>query len=158
MSPAQSLARIREQTAKMRAIVASRDLTASVPQSAWTVSEHLDHTIKVASSTIQVLLKPELPTLPYKMNLMGRLVLLCGWIPRGRGKAPEKLTGAHATREDLDARLTQLDAIVDRASAEPPRSDAPVLRHPAFGGLSWEQSLAFVAIHTHHHLKIIRAA
>lgn len=154
-SPSKSLERIREQSARMRAILASRDLTSSIPKSTWCVAEQLDHTIKVASSTIQVLLKPNNPTLPYKMNLMGRMVLLFGWIPRGRAKAPAKLTGTLATREQLEAQLAELDAVIDRALAEPPRDAAPILRHPAFGGLSYAESLAFVAIHTNHHLKII---
>ena len=157
-SPSKSLERIREQSARMRAILASRDLSASVPKSAWCVAEQLDHTIKVASSTIQVVLKPNNPTLPYKMNIMGRLVLLFGWIPRGRGKAPEKLNGTRATRAQLEAQLAELDTVIDRALAEPPRDDAPILRHPAFGGLSYAESLAFVAVHTNHHLKIIGAS
>ncbi len=157
-SPSKSLSRIREQSTRIRAILASRDLTTSVPKSAWCLSEHLDHTIKVASSTIQVLLKPVLPTLPYGINVMGRLVLFFRWIPRGRGRAPEKLTGIPATREDLDTRLAELDTLIDRAqeSANAGRDNAPVLRHPLFGGLPFAQALDFIVIHTNHHLKIIR--
>lgn len=157
-SPSKSLSRIREQSQRMRAILASRNLSDPVPKSAWSVSEHLDHTMKVATSTIQVLLKPVLPTLPYGVNLIGRLVLFFRWIPRGRGKAPEKLTGIPATREDLEARIAELEALLDRAqeSANGGRDNAPVLRHPLFGGLPFAQALDFIVIHTNHHLKIIR--
>jgi hypothetical protein len=154
-SPSKSLERIREQSARMRAILASRDPTTSIPKSAWCVAEQLDHTIKVASSTMQVVLKRNNPTLPYKITTIGRLVLLCGWIPRGRGRAPDKLTGTLASREQLEAQLAQLDTVIDRAFAEPPRDAAPILRHPAFGGLSYAESLAFIVVHTNHHLKII---
>jgi hypothetical protein len=154
-SPSKSLSRIREQSARMRAIVASRELSAAIPRSAWCVAEHLDHTIKVASSTIQVLLKPTLPALPYGINFMGRMVLTSGWIPRGRGNAPEKLRGMPATKDELIARLTELDVILERTAATSDRDATPVLRHPLFGGLSFSQSLEFLVIHTNHHLKII---
>jgi hypothetical protein len=153
--PSKSIPRIREQSARMRAMLDSRDLKATVPKSAWCVAEQLDHTIKVASWSIQVLLKPELPTLPYGINTLGRLVMLFGWIPRGLGKAPVKLVGTPATREQLETQLAELDSVLDRAAAEPPRGNEPVLRHPVFGGLSFAQALEFVVIHTRHHLKII---
>jgi hypothetical protein len=87
--------------------------------------------------------------------MIGRLVLLTGWIPRGRGKAPEKLRGAVCSAEDLKARLVELDELIDRIAAEPPRNGDPVVRHPFFGGLSFRQALRFLAIHTDHHLKIV---
>jgi DinB family protein len=156
-SPAKSLARIRAQSERIRALLASRDLRAPVPRSAWSVGEQLDHTIKVASSSIQVLLKPVLPTLPRGINFTGRMVLLSGWIPRGVGKAPEKLTGIHTTADELHARLAELDTLIDRAlaSATAGRDGSPVLRHPMFGGLSFAQAIEFVVIHTDHHLKIV---
>ncbi len=156
-SASKSLARIREQSARIRAILGTRELTAPVTQSAWCVAEHLDHTLKVTTSTLQVLLKSELPPLPKGINLVGRMVLLFGWIPRGRGKAPEKLVGTTATSDELKTRLSELDDVIARVGAEPPRDATPVLRHPMFGGLTFAQSLRFVAIHTAHHLKIIGA-
>jgi hypothetical protein len=150
-----SLSRIREQSARIRAALLTRDIAQPVERSAWCVAEHLDHTIKVTSSTMRVLLKPELPRLPNGINMIGRLVLLTGWIPRGRGKAPEKLRGAVCSAEDLKARLVELDELIDRIAAEPPRNGDPVVRHPFFGGLSFRQALRFLAIHTDHHLKIV---
>jgi len=156
-SPPKSLARIREQTERIRGILSTRDMAAPVERSAWCVAEHLDHTIKVASATIQVLLKPFNPTLPRGIKVMGRLVLTFGWMPRGWGKAPEKLTGTPATADALNARLTELDALTDRALVATTRDKVPILRHPLFGGLTFSESLAFIVIHTNHHLKIIGA-
>jgi hypothetical protein len=154
-SPPKSLARIREQTERIRGILATRDIAAPVPRSAWCVAEHLDHTIKVASATIQVLLKPSNPTLSHGINIPGRLVLIFGWIPRGRGRAPEKLTGTPETADALRARLAELDALTERALAATTPDGIPILRHPMFGGLTFSESLAFIVIHTNHHLKII---
>ena len=157
MPAAGTLSRIREQSARIRAILGSREISARVPRSAWCVAEHLDHTLKVTNGTLQVLLKTELPPLSKGINFVGRMVLLTGWIPRGRGNAPEKLRGTPATAAELETQLAQLDELLDRIAAEPPRSTTPVLRHPLFGGLSFAQSLSFLAIHTNHHLKIIGA-
>jgi hypothetical protein len=155
MSPSKSLSRIREQSARMRAILASREGSSSVPQSAWCVAEHLDHTLKVTTTTLQILLKPELPVLPRGINLIGRMVLLTGWIPRGRGRSPEKLRGAQVPADQLEAQLALLDELIERIASEPPRNASPVFRHPFFGGLTFAESLSFLTIHTEHHLKII---
>lgn len=141
----------------MRALLDSREVSMRVPQSAWCVAEHLDHTLKVTNSTLRILLKPELPVLPKGINFIGRMVLLTGWIPRGRGRSPEKLRGAPATMHQLQALLDQLDELIERIAAEPPRKASAVFRHPFFGGLTYAQSLRFLAIHTEHHLRIIGA-
>jgi hypothetical protein len=156
-SPTKSLARIRAQSQRIRDLLATRDLSAAISRSAWSIGEQLDHSLKVASASIFVLLKPDLPTLSRGINLAGRMVLLTGWIPRGRGKSPEKLLGTPATSEELTTRLAELDTLIDRAtaSATAGRDAAPIFRHPLFGGLSFAQTLDFIAIHTHHHLKIV---
>ena len=158
MPASKSLSRIREQSARIRAILRAREVNASVPRSSWCVAEHLDHTLKVTNMTLQILLKDELPALPRGINLIGRMVLLTGWIPRGRGRSPEKLRGAPVPPDQLEAQLALLDELIDRIAAEPQRSASPVFRHPFFGGLTFAQSLAFLAIHTDHHLKIIGAS
>jgi hypothetical protein len=158
MSPAKSLLRIRDQAARMRAIVKAREVQAPVPRSSWCVAAHLDHTLKVTNSTLQILLKPELPVLPKGINLIGRLVLITGWIPRGRGRSPERLRGAQVPAEELEAQLALLDELIVRVAAEPSRNASPVFRHPFFGGLTFAESLTFLTVHTDHHLKIIGAS
>lgn len=127
-----------------------------VPRSAWCAAEHFDHTIKVAHSILTLLAKPGIAAAPTGINLIGRVVLAVGWIPRGRGKSPERLRGAAVTMAELEANLAGLEAVIETVAG---RTDAPshipIVRHPLFGGLTHNQALRFVAIHTDHHLKIV---
>lgn len=154
-----SVARIRGQAAQMRRIFAEAEgdlASRPVPRSAWCAAEHFDHTIKVAHSILALLAKPEIAAMPTGINLIGRVVLAVGWIPRGRGKSPERLRGAAVTMDELEAKLAGLEAVIESVAG---RTDAPsnipIVRHPLFGGLTHNQALRFVAIHTHHHLKIV---
>jgi hypothetical protein len=125
--------------------------------SAWSVSEQVDHLLKVRRSIFELLLSQP-PTLPHGMNLPGRIAFTLGWIPRGMGKSPERLRGQAKTAEELRAatavgaesyaRLRQAEAVV--------ASPARVLPHPRFGGLTALEALRFADIHDRHHLKLVR--
>jgi hypothetical protein len=152
------IARVREQAAKMRRIVAAgRDLAATpVARSSWSVAEHFDHTIKVAHSVLSELAHPRRPPPSRPLNLIGKVILVIGWIPRGRGRSPEKLRGGAVTMDELRERLTALEAVIEEVAGKTvPRSRVPLIPHPYFGGLTYAQALRFVAIHNHHHLKIV---
>lgn len=125
--------------------------------SAWSVSEQIDHVLKVRRSIFELLLSQP-PTLPHGMNLMGRVAFTLGWIPRGVGKSPERLRGQPKTAEELHAaiavgaetlgRLRQAEVVL--------KNPAPVLPHPRFGGLRALEALRFADIHDRHHLSLIR--
>jgi len=154
-----SITRIRRQAAQMRRTFseAGGDLaTIPVPKSSWCAAAHFDHMIKVAHSILYVLAKPEIVAAPRGINLLGRIVLVLGWMPRGRAQAPERLRGGAVTVEELQARLTELEAMLDRVAGRTDAPTVPILRHPTFGGLTREQALRFIIIHTEHHLKIVR--
>lgn len=149
--------RLRTQAAEMRALASlpEAQLFARWEKSAWTPSEHLDHSLKVAVAVVRTLLRADAQR-GRRISALGRLILFLGWIPRGRGKAPERLSGARASSVELlatldhhEAQLAQLEAS-HLASAR-----GPIVPHPYFGGLTPPQALRFVAIHTHHHLKIV---
>jgi len=154
-----SLARIRTQLAAMRGLAnrTEPELLTAAPCSEWSPSEHLDHAIKVAASIVNRLLDLEAPRGGRGVSAMGRLIMLVGRIPRGRGKSPERLRGTRQTAESLQASLAKLEGKLDLLAAqhlEPARG--PVVPHPRFGGLTPPHALRFAVVHTDHHLRIIR--
>ena len=124
--------------------------------SGWCPAEHLDHMAKVTGSVVGVLADENAQRRP-GVSLMGRLIMLVGWIPRGLGKSPKRLLPVRASAEEIDAALARLEQTLDAlpAAALSP-SRGPVVPHPLFGGLTPSQALRFMAVHNEHHLKIIR--
>lgn len=153
-----SLRVLRKQVARIRAFaqLPEPQLFATSPLSGWTPSEHLDHLIRVCHSVITLLLDPAARTLSRKINVMGRIILHAGRIPRGRAKAPEQFIAARTESAQLIASLDALEQVIARIPIGdiPKRKDATV-KHPRFGGLTPGQALRFVAIHNDHHLRII---
>lgn len=154
-----SLARVRTQLALMRSLPAEfgEDLFVSRPEvSGWSAGEHLDHCAKVTASILHVLAKDE-PIDLRPVSAVGRLILEIDWIPRGKGRSPEKLRGAVVDARELDALWMAAEALLAQISAAPPRERTrPLLRHPVFGGLNATQSMRFAGVHSHHHLRIVR--
>jgi hypothetical protein len=146
-----------DQLAEMRRLSSLPDaqLFATCGLSRWSPSEHIDHSVKVMSSIVRRLLQADAdPGRP--LSAVGRLILLFGWIPRGRGKSPERLRGARTTREELAAALDALASQLARLEASHlALARGPVVPHPRFGGMTPPQAVRFAAIHTKHHLKIV---
>ncbi|RMH15779.1 MAG: DinB family protein [Acidobacteria bacterium] len=128
--------------------------------SGWSVGQHLDHLAKAGLSVVTALERAaagELEERGGRPTWIGRLVLLTGYIPRGRGKAPERTRPSaepQATYEELD-QLRQRLAALDGELGRLERSRATV-PHPFFGPLRPAQWLRFLDVHHRHHLKIIR--
>lgn len=155
-----SIRRLRQQSETMRGISLwpGEKLRATQPAiSGWSPAEHLDHSIKVARVMLDQLLDP-VPLDPLKpISLLGHAILLSGYIPRGKAKAPKRVRPVTPTVEELLASLDALDGALTRV-AEPgwKQPAGPVIPHPYFGGLTTVQTLHFIGVHTNHHLKIVR--
>lgn len=155
-SPARSLTRFRNQLAAMCRLIDGPGLLAESPISAWTPAEHLDHLVKVGTAMVDRLLQPDVKSLTRGISPLGRLILVLGRIPRGAGKAPERLRGARVTPDELRASLDQLERLLttlDGTHLDGKRG--AIVPHPRFGGLTPAQTLRFAAIHNDHHLRII---
>lgn len=153
-----SLDLIRRQVAEMRALADSADgqLFAESRLSGWTPAEHLDHVTKVAASVVNRLLQHDAERVNAPLSFIGRVVLILGRFPRGRGRSPERLRGARLTAPELHAGLTKLEGKLDQLEqAHLAETRGAVVPHPRFGGLRPGQALRFVAIHNDHHLRII---
>lgn len=155
-----SIRRLREQSEAMRRIAVGPEERLRAAQTAisgWSPAEHLDHSIKVARAMLDQLLDP-VPLDPLKpISLLGHAVLLSGFIPRGKAKAPKRVRPVIATVDELlaglDALAVSITRVEDPAWKHP---EGPVIPHPYFGGLTSVQTLHFIGVHTHHHLKIVR--
>ena len=152
------LARLTAQLDELRRLASMPDvdLCASANCSAWTPAEHLDHMLKVTKSIVRRLL--DLEAQPSGgITAAGRLILLFGRIPRGRGKSPERLRGTKLTQAQLLESLQALEADIQRlqdAHLSPKRG--AIVPHPRFGGLTPAQAIRFAVVHNRHHFLIIR--
>jgi hypothetical protein len=132
--------------------------------SGWSVAEHLEHLVRIDNGILDRIDRlaagtaepPSKPVPP--LNLIGRLILLCGLIPRGRGKAPEAVRPQGMEVAELRAGIAGLGERFHSLGPRLPELAAlqGTFRHPYFGGLSPVQWLRFMDIHHHHHLKIVR--
>ena len=131
--------------------------------SAWSPAQHLHHVAKINAQIFEGLLAAcrgeAPPSTEGGINLVGRLVLTMGRMPRGKGRTPRRFeppdTPAHA---DLDALLTCSHETLDALEPHLPAfARLPGRwRHKVFGPLNARQIFRFARIHTMHHLYIIR--
>jgi len=148
------------------------ELAARAPAvSGWSVAEQLEHLVLVDRAVLKsvrhILDDPRrqpAPPAPPGINLLGRVVLGTGFIPRGRARTmPHFQPGAPAAAaagasgvgivgiEEIEREVRELAPRLGELEAGGGRS-----RHPLFGGLGGRQWLRFVTVHHHHHLKIVR--
>jgi DinB superfamily len=153
-----SVDRVRRQLQDMRALADSPEsaLFTESRCSGWTPAEHMDHLIKVTASIVNRILQSDAPRGETTLSALGRIILAVGRIPRGRGKAPERLRGARVGAAELHAGLTKLEGKLDELTA-PHLADTrgAIVPHPRFGGLLPSQAMRFAAVHNDHHLRII---
>jgi DinB superfamily len=154
------------------------ELAARVPAvSGWSVAEQLEHLVLVDRSVLKAVRRllddphrrsaeSAQPAQP-GINLLGRVVLGSGFIPRGRARTlPPFQPGAEAATAagdgvvgvvgrmgiaEIERGVRELEPRLGDLEASGGRS-----RHPLFGGLDGRQWLRFVTVHHHHHLKIVR--
>lgn len=130
--------------------------------SKWSVKDHLEHVSLAHDGIVQWIERvrdgdPELATSGTPSRI-GRVVLLFGAFPRGRGRAPEGTVPTGADPEEVAARLTRVKERVEplRDSYAELQASRARRKHYAFGHLNATQWLQFALIHHRHHQKIIR--
>lgn len=125
--------------------------------SQWSTSEHLDHIARISLSMLRGMLRTDLAPLPKPINFLGRTILAIGWIPRGKGKAPEKFRGVRVPTETLLTTIGEVESVAATVDADELRArKIACIPHPRFGGLTPSEALRFIAVHNEHHLRIIR--
>jgi hypothetical protein len=137
------------------------ELAARAPAvSGWSVAEQLEHLVLVDRAVLKSLgrILDDPRRAPTGINLVGRVVLGTGFLPRGRARttAPfypgaEPAAVVRAALPEIERGLRELAPRLGEIEASAGRA-----RHPRFGQLGGRQWLRFMAVHHHHHLKIVR--
>lgn len=118
------------------------------------VGWHIEHSLLVIHAVLDSLRRSDPALYKWKFSMPRIFVYSFGTIPRGRGKAPAivqpngtcepaKLYEAIKTAKEKWEGLDKLPA-------------NSFFKHPYFGHLNVKPTRRFLAIHTEHHLKIIR--
>ncbi|AFC24622.1 DUF1569 domain-containing protein [Saprospira grandis] len=118
------------------------------------VDWHIEHSLKAAIAMLQAIVDSDPAQFKPKFSPSKSLILATGKIPRGKAKAPKMINN----REAID--LSQLPSLLEKSEAllqlVQKQAEKAYFDHPFFGHLRRNQGIKFVAIHTNHHLKIIR--
>jgi hypothetical protein len=132
--------------------------------SAWSVGEQLQHIARADALCLGAVSSilagtDERVVAKGRPTMIARLILRAGVIPRGKGDAPSSTVPAPGV--ERDALVRDLGAIRERLHALARRRDdiaAATLRfpHPILGVFSAHDWLRFTAVHTRHHLAIVR--
>ena len=118
------------------------------------VDWHLDHTLKIINSICETLKKSNPDEFKPKFSLMKSFILFTGYIPRGKGKSPAPFNNKGTIdEENLKVLLQEAKESLESLDDLPQNSHFP---HPYFGSLNLKQAKKFIAIHSNHHLKIIK--
>lgn len=123
--------------------------------SAQSVGWQLDHTLRVIIGISRELAKEKEGVYKSKRNVAKSIIFLTKTIPRGRGRAPERVVS-----KDNDFTTEKLSSLVDLARESlselkmVPKDN--YFTHPLFGNLKKKKAIKFIGIHTKHHLKIVR--
>jgi DinB superfamily len=131
--------------------------------SAWAPAQHVQHLqrmLALAYDAIRALDEGSDTRIQPSGHpgLAGRAILAIGWIPRGRGEAPERLLPEpRPVRHELaDAHARLREGLEGLAPLLPrlPRIHG-TLPHPILGPFRAKDWLRFGRVHTEHHLAII---
>ena len=128
-------------------------------QSKITISEasvgwHIEHCLLVIKQITATVAQSDPLLFKSKFNLTRFFVFLSKHIPRGKAKAPKVVIPSDTiTLDTLQESLKNTyQAITYLKDCE----EKQYFMHPFFGQLNKKQTIQFLAIHTEHHLKIIR--
>ncbi|AUC75029.1 DUF1569 domain-containing protein [Olleya sp. Bg11-27] len=119
------------------------------------VAWHIDHSLKVINNVCIALQKSD-PIL-YKNNfsLLGKLFFALGFFPRGKATAPEHVKPPEViTKEDIISQIQLAKTNVETIASLDKNA---FFKHPLFGHINTTRVPKFLALHTNHHLKIIKA-
>ncbi|MBF4985154.1 DUF1569 domain-containing protein [Nonlabens mediterrranea] len=115
---------------------------------------HIDHALRVFIGIPQALESSDPQNFEPKWSFLKWTIMTFKKIPRGKGRAPKHvLPVEHITKTDLLQQIQLAENGLENFEQLNPQS---YFKHPLFGHLDLKESQKFLAIHTEHHLKIIR--
>ena len=118
------------------------------------VGWHIEHSLLMIKQITATVAQTEPNLYKSKFNVKRLFVFLTKTIPRGKAQAPKVVIPVEEiTVDSLQESLKNThQAITYLKDCE----ENQYFMHPFFGQLNKKQTIKFLAIHTEHHLKIIR--
>jgi hypothetical protein len=118
------------------------------------VGWHIEHSLLVIKQITATVAQSEPKLYKSKFNVKRFVVFLTEIIPRGKAQAPKVVIPVdEITIETLQESLKNTyQAIAYLKDCQ----EKQYFMHPFFGQLNKKQTIQFLAIHTEHHLKIVR--
>lgn len=128
--------------------------------SGWSVAHHLEHLAAADAEILEWLHQSASGAGTAKQgraNLLGRIVLFSGKIPRGKGKAPEGFRPRGCSVDELQDKLDRVFSLANglRDSTDNVGASRATKRHFVFGHLNPYQWIRLGHIHHKHHRRII---
>ncbi len=122
--------------------------------SKWSVGMQIEHALISTHGICQALIDSKPYPGKVKKGFIRGVIMLTGFIPRGRGKAPQaSLPNEKITEPELYERLSKAREVAQKAAMSAPDS---WWKHAIFGIMKRDEALKFTGIHNKHHLKIIQ--
>ena len=129
--------------------------------SGWSVGEQLEHlllTDRMILDGFDRLLDGTVTTAGGGPTAIGRFILVSGYIPRGRGRAPKGVVPGTLAASEIASGFDQVKTRFEKLTTRLGEIEASsaTYRHPLMGDFNAGQWLKFVKIHHKHHQKLIR--
>ncbi len=138
---------------KLQQYIPQKDLQVS-NVSDWSVGYQIEHCTKVIYGVCQGLINSDPASFKYKFNFFRIVILLTGYIPRGKAKAPKAVQPkASASTEELNKFLNKANELLTEIDKLDKNA---YFDHPYFGMVNLKLAKRFIEVHTNHHIKIIK--
>ncbi len=118
-----------------------------------TVGWHVEHSLLALIKMITAVEHSTPADYKWKFNLKRSIVLGLGKIPRGKAKVPDSVKPA--AEISLANIKGLMEKAIQKAELFEKLSQDKFFTHPVFGDVQLKQARRIIAIHTHHHIKII---
>ncbi len=123
------------------------------PVSSANVGWHIEHILLVILNISKSVVKSDPKNYKWKFNFARLLVFPLNRFPRGKGKAPDVVNPQQTEKTDFDALFAKTrQAIEDLKKTEPNQ----YFNHSILGILNKKNTFKILAIHTRHHILIIK--
>jgi hypothetical protein len=117
------------------------------------VAWHLEHSLLTLNKITDIIFQSNPKEYKWKFNFLRIVIFTMKKIPRGRAKSPEVVRPkGDITKEGLLKHLSSTKVNIKKLENLPKNK---YFNHPFFGNIKLGQTIAFLEIHTKHHLEII---
>ena len=116
------------------------------------VGWHIEHSLLTINAIVNALQQSNPENYKWSFNIIRVIVLTIKKIPRGKGKAPAIVQPKDYNTATLAAHIQGTkEKIAELQNISPNQ----YFQHPFFGHIKLKKTIAFLKIHTQHHLSII---